>query len=362
METAAHQVDHAGGGVPRTPTTEAEPVPLKKSWLWLLVASVTLSLAVPFALGGLGQFQLLKRLSWEAALFLTLLAVVSWVFNAWRTQVLMDASGRRVGFGNAALVTISAEFAGVSTPGAVGMPATYTFLFHNLGVGVPEAVGLVGLIMVTDLVFYGTLMPLAAVTQVFEVGAQPNALHLVAVIMTVIVGAALALWSLGRHYRRVCNFIGRQMGKVSWLAGRRYRLARATVEFVQALRLLKQMSWSRRLRLYLITVGFWLPRYLVLVVTIDLMGQSVPLSYLFLVQGVLNLGGQLFLTPGGGGTVDAGYAALLSPYMNRETLAFTLLVWRTYTFYWFLIVGGPIFLYKTGRAAHDLLSKRQARR
>jgi len=73
--------------------------------------------------------------------------------------------------------------------------------------------------------------------------------------------------------------------------------------------------------------------------------QAVPLSYLFLVQGALNLGSQILLMPGGGGTVDAGYAAFLSPYLDRETLAFTLLVWRTYTFYWFLIVGGPIFLF-----------------
>jgi len=41
--------------------------------------------------------------------------------------------------------------------------------------------------------------------------------------------------------------------------------------------------------------------------------------------------------------------------MGLEALAFTLLVWRTYTFYWYLIIGGPIFLYETGGAAHRLL-------
>jgi glycosyltransferase 2 family protein len=187
--------------------------------------------------------------------------------------------------------------------------------------------------------FYVTVMPLAALILLFEVDAKPNVLHLVAVVMLVLVGTVAVLWNLGRHYRRICICIGRQMGKVFRLAKYRYRLARATVQFVRSLRLLQKMSWLQYLALSLITLGFWLPRYLLLFLIIHLVGQAVPLSYLFLVQGALNLGSQIFLMPGGGGTVDAGYAAFLSPYLDRETLAFTLLVWRTYTFYWFLIVG-----------------------
>ena len=212
--------------------------------------------------------------------------------------------------------------------------------------------------MVTDLVFYVTVMPLAALILLFEAGAKPDVLHLVAVVMLVVVGAAAIVLNLGRYYRRICIGIGRQMGKVPRLARYRYRLARATVQFVRSLRLLKKMSWPQYVALSLITLGFWLPRYLLLFLIIHLVGQAVPLSYLFLVQGALNLGSQIFLMPGGGGTVDAGYAAFLSSYLDRETLAFTLLVWRTYTFYWFLIVGGPIFLFKTGQVAHDLISQR----
>ncbi len=232
------------------------------------------------------------------------------------------------------------------------------FLFHGLGLGVPEAVGLEGLIVVTDLVFYVTVMPLAALILLFEAGAQSNVLHLVAVVMLVVLGAAAVVWSLGRYYRRICIHIGRQMGKVSRLARYRYRLGRATVQFVRSLRLLQKMSWPQYLALYLITLGLWLPRYLLLFLIIYLVGQTVSLPYLFLGQGALNLGCQIFLMPGGGGTVDAGYVAFLGPYLDRETLAFTLLVWRTFTIYWFLIVGAPIFLLKTGKVARDLLTKK----
>jgi hypothetical protein len=34
-------------------------------------------------------------------------------------------------------------------------------------------------------------------------------------------------------------------------------------------------------------------------------------------------------------------------------------VWRTYNFYWYLLVGGPIFLYKTGHAAQKLLTRKE---
>ncbi len=341
-----------------TARDEAKSVSLRKSWVWLLVVSLCLSLVIPFLLGGLGQFKLLDRLSWWALASFVFLVAASWAFNSLRTQMLMQASGRHVSFHNAALVTISAEFAGVTTPGSIGMPPTYTFLFHNLGVNVAEAIGLVGLIVITDLVFYGTLMPLAAIVQVFEVGTKHNTLALVAEVIVVVGGGALALWGIVRHYRTVWHFVGRQMGKVSWLAKYRYRLGRATVQFAHSLRLVERQSWPWRLGLFGVTVGFWLPRYLIMALAIHLMGAAVPLSYLFLVQGALNLGGQLLMTPGGAGTVGAGYAAFLSPYLGGESLGFSLLVWRFFTFYWILIVGGPIFLLKTGKAAHDLLTKK----
>jgi len=79
-------------------------------------------------------------------------------------------------------------------------------------------------------------------------------------------------------------------------------------------------------------------------------------------QTILNLGGQMFPLPGGGGGVDASYAALMSPYLGTEALAFTLLVWRTYTFYWYVITGGPVFLIMTGKAVQTRLGRRRTSR
>jgi uncharacterized protein (TIRG00374 family) len=336
--------------------TVSKGLGVKKSWVWLLVASVFLSLAVPFFLGGIRQFSLLKSLPWWAAILLALLALISWGFNALRTRMLMSGLGAKISFRKAALTTIAAEFAGVATPASVGMPATYTFLFHNLGVTIGEAIGLVSIIMLTDVTYFGAIMTLALVVQVFQ-GTGHLSIRLAATVLAVVAGGALVIVSLILNFRRVYHFVSRQMAKIPWLARRRYRLAKGTVHFLRAARTLRTMSWLQLAALFLITMGFWLPRYLVMIVVISLVGASIPFSYLFLVQGVLNLGGQMFLMPGGGGVVDAGYAAFLSPYLALEPLAFTLIVWRTYNFYWFLIVGGPIFLYETGEAAHTLLTR-----
>ncbi len=334
-------------------------VRLKKSWLWLLAASILLSLAVPLALGGFSQFALLHRLPWWAALVLALLVFISWGFNALRTQILMAALGQSVSFKTAVLTVMSAEFAGVATPGGVGMPATYTLLFHNLGITVGEAFGLVGAIVVTDLVFFALLMAMAVIGEIFtSAGAQLN-LKLVLLTLVILVGGTALLTALAVNFRRVCHYVSQQMAKVPWLARRRYRLARGTVHFLWALRTLRQMSWLRRTALLGVTFGFWLPRYMVLVVVLYLVGAQVPLSYLLLAQGLLNMGGQVLGLPGGGGTEDAAYAALMSPYLSAQPLAFSLLVWRTYNFYWFLILGAPIFLYQTGDAARKLLRRKE---
>jgi len=341
----------------RTRGTVYESLGVKKSWAWLLVASILLSLAVPFILGGFRQFSLLNKLPWWAALLLALLALISWGFNSLRTRMLMKALGEKISFRKAALTTIAAEFAGVATPASVGMAATYTFLFHNLGITVGEAVGLFSIIMLTDVIFFGSTMILAMAVQFFG-GADHLSLQMAAPMLAVVAGGAVVMMLLIINFRRVYHFVSRQMAKVSWLARRRYSLAQGTVHFLRAARTLQEMSWLQLITLFLFTVGFWLPRYLVLIVLIYLVGAHISFAYLVLIQGVLNLGGQMFVIPAGGGVVDTAYAAFLSPYLSAEPLAFTLLVWRTFTFYWYLVIGGPIFLYETGQAAQNLFSNK----
>jgi uncharacterized protein (TIRG00374 family) len=331
---------------------------LKNHWPILLALSILFSLAVPFLLGGLRQFTLLKYLHWWAALVFVLMIFLSWLANANRLRLISQDVGKRLRITEGVTMTAAAEFAGVATPGSLGQAATYTYFFKQEGLRLGTAMGMMAVIVVTDLLFYISMMPCAAVALIFERHLKSNTTGLFAVVLGVAAGGTLILYVLIRHYRQVYFFLSRRLTRVHWLARRRYQLARMIVEFANAFRLIGRMSWGQRFGLYFSTVGYWLPRYGILLALIPLLGLTVPFAYLFLIQGVLNLGGQVFILPGGGGGVDAGYAVFLSPYLNREALALTLLLWRTFTFYWYLVIGGLFFLIKTGKAAHRLLLRK----
>lgn len=329
------------------------PVLLKKSYLLLLAVSVLLSLTIPVLVGGFGQFRLLQRMPWWSPLPLLLLVFISWGFNAERLCLLVRAMGQEVGFLDSSTIVISAEFAGKATPWAIGMPMAYTFLFKKLELSLSQSMGLFSVMILFDLAFYVTFIPLAAVGLFFLKSPQ-QAPQMVGIVLGMIVGALLFAWIMVRHHRRIIHFLGRQMGRVDWLAQRRYRLARKAVEFIRAVRILRHMTWRRRFTLYLVTIALWLPRYLVLPVVLWLIGRHVPLPYLFLVQALLNVGGDLILLPGGGGGIGVAFTALMSPYLSSQDVGFSLVAWRTYNFYWYLVVGGVIFLVKGGQAAHAL--------
>lgn len=330
---------------------------LKKSYMFLLMASILLMLAVPLVFGGFDQFKLLNRISWKLALIVLVIIAVSWTFNAARLRLLLRAMDRPIDMGEGALITIAGEFAGNATPGAIGLPVTYTFLLRKLKLSFGSAMGMVSVIVLMDVIFYGTLMPLAAVILFFE--KAPHTSRMAAIIAVLVIGASITLWALFKYYPAVCSFIGRWMDRVKWLAPYRLRLRRMFVDYIRALRLLRRISWRQRIGLYVVTIGYWMPRYLLLVVLILTVGQkAVPFTYLFLLQGLLNLGGQIIIMPGGGGGVDVAYSFFMRPYLSPQAIGLTLLLWRACTYYLYLLLGAPVFFYKTGKIARELLNRK----
>jgi uncharacterized protein (TIRG00374 family) len=335
---------------------ENPAVRIRRHFFLLLSASILLTLAVPIWLSGWSGFAAILHLPWWAALLMLAMMVFSWTFNTLRVRHLARALGTEVGFGEGALIVMATEFAGSATPASAGMPATYSFLLGKHGLKLGHAMGMVTVLVILDLTFFALLMSMSSLALAFS-GVFNLRLQLVGLSVLILVGGSFLFWGMVRYHRRIFHFLGRLMGRVPWLVKYRYPLARITVEFILAVRILGRISLRRRLTLFLATCCYWLPRYSILAVGTLMVSRAVPLAYLYLVQGLLNLGGQALFLPSGGGGVDAAFSALMHPYLIHKDLAFVLIVWRSYTFYWYLVVGGPIFLLKTGQAARWLLTR-----
>ena len=332
---------------------------MRKRWLFLIALSVTLSVSIPLLHGGLGSLAELARIPGWGFAVLLLMVIGGWLFNSARVHLLTRSlgcpmSGRR-SFGT----VIAAEFAGVATPANAGEPATYLYLFSRHGFAVGRSSAMVAVDKSMDLIFFATTLPIALLSYALD-GGIGHPLHLTILLAVLILIGLGTLVGLIRYYRPIVLTLGRILHRFPRLRHARFRLARSVIHFRQSVRLLLTMRASRLFLLYFFCLGHWMLRYSILAVLLSLMGASVPWGFLFVVQSLLIFAGQATFLPGGGGGVEIGFSALLSPYLDPMTSASALLVWRFFTFYLYLLAGAPFFLAATGKGGRGLVGGRSA--
>jgi len=116
------------------------------------------------------------------------------------------------------------------------------------------------------------------------------------------------------------------------------------MQFRHSVKAVLTMDRRRLVAVYLLCAAHWSLRYGILPVTLYLLGEDVPVAYLFVVQSVALFVGHLTAVPAGAGTADLTFAALLSAYLPASSGASVLLIWRFCTFHWYVIVGAPVLL------------------
>jgi len=323
----------------------------------LLALSLALSVSVPLAQGGLDGIAAVLRIpDWGVALLLGMV-LASWRLNAARLRLLAGSLDVAIKPGQAMGMVIATEFAGSATPVGAGAAPTMIFLLRRQGLDAGQGAAVIAVDVIADLVFFATAIPLALV--MFFAGSRLSDVVVIGgLLLGLLASGLLLLWCLIRFHRAVVLWIGRRLHYFPWAARFRFTLARKIISLRSAMTVLLRLPRRRLLRLYLYTAGHWAFRYGILPVLLWLLGESVPLAYLFLVQAALLFGAHAIFLPGGGGGVELGFAALLGPYLGPDVGAVVLLAWRFCIFYWYLVAGAPVFTVQTGRAARALLGGR----
>lgn len=327
----------------------------RRRLLWMLLLAIVASLAVPMVLGGRSLLVDLPKIAPGWIALLVGMVLLGWVFNSFRLRLLAAGMGGQVPPLWSLGAVIATEFAGAASPAGAGGALTYVALLKQRGIRTAHAAAMYAIDHFMDGVFFVVAFPVALLSLALHGGFSDPA-WLLAVTLTLFgIGAGL-FWLLLREHRLLIRLFGRVLRPFHLSAHRRRRLARWLMQFRQGVRLVLQLPRWQLLLLFMFCAGHWLLRYSILAVIISFIGASVPWSYLFAVQGVLLLFGQISFLPGGAGGVELGYAALLSPFLDAETIGLSLLLWRIMTYYFYLLAGLPVFLAMLGDRAWRLLS------
>ncbi len=321
---------------------------MRRAGIWLILLSLTLSLAVPLAYGGIDGLSALRDLPAADFALLLGMAMLGWLCNAARLHLL--ARNLRVYLGAKTVVStiIACEFAAVATPLGSGSLPMHILLLSRQGISAGRTLGIMAMDRIMDLIFFATALPLALAIYVFHSG-QTDFLHWgVTAIILLTVGLAIVYVSI-RHHRPVVNAIGYGLWRIPLFKKKRLRIVRWFVHFNNSMRMLFTMGPASLALLYALCVGHWLIRYSILPLLLWFTGHPTPWSYLFVAQGLALFSGQLSMLPGGGGGVELALGLLLSPYLNLAATAAALLEWRFITFHWSLLIGTPVFLFLMGR-------------
>lgn len=331
---------------------------MRRRYAPLLIAlGLPLCLAVPLLYGGGAAFAGLARLPGWAYAVLATMMLLSWWCNAARLWLLSASLGHALRLRELVAITGAADFAGAVTPAGSGALAAKLYALHRRGLPVARGVALHAVDRLLDIGWFALAMPGAALLWVAGRGTSTAAWQLgLAFGAGAAAGLLGLLWLLRRH-RRVLGWLTRLLRRCGG-DRRRYRLARALVQFRRALGVLLAMERRRVLLLYLCCIGHWLLRYGVLPVLLWALGTPLSAAYLFMVQGLALLAGQFAFLPGGGGAVELGLGLFLRPFLPPAEIAAVLLAWRGFTYYGVVLAGAPLFVWSVGRARRAAVARR----
>lgn len=328
---------------------------MSRHW-WILAAALTGAVLIPLLLGGSGLFGRLRSFPLDLLALMLGMIVLGWYLNAQRLRLLV---GRRTLAQRRAIgIVMATEFAICATPGGAGGPLTLMALLMRHGVPPSKGTATYAVEQLSDLLFF--ICALVGVL-IFALTHAMNAYiaSLLGITTALLIGVVVLLALLGRFHRQVFLLNGWLVGRLGVKQRRKRRWARKMIRFRNALLDCFRLPRRVLLGVFALTTLHWLLRYSVLYLTLRGLGSELAWAWTFIVQLLALTAGQFSLFPGGAGSADLASAALLTPLVGKSTTAAAILIWRFVTYYFYLIVGAPVFVHLAGRTLFRLLRTRQ---
>ena len=277
--------------------------------------------------------------------------VGAWIFDALRIFITVRAWGKIILFRNALSTVLTAYFMSSITPFMLGGGPAQMYVLSRSGLTWGEAGSLVvvcGILYQVSLLFLIGVFIFIFHIQVALQGILLKLLYSFAIFYSIIMFLLFYFLYhpqvLYRFTNWIINFVKKYFRKVKFSEV----AVRAWVEeffddFRRGFSILflkkpQYLVWNvlfynlRYLAIFM--VAFWVLWSLgVFVHPLKVIGLQVPLNYIF----------SLMPTPGSSGGVEVSIASVFVPYISTQKIGIFVILWRTITFYFPLIIGGISF-------------------
>jgi len=296
-----------------------------------------------------------KNVDWRYIILLSFMIILAWFCNSTRIYLLTHTINHNISYRSAMAISISTEFGVSASPGGVGGTAVRLGLLVKSGLDLPRATALFASDVFVDCLYFIIMMPIAVFIILTDptwngsfkdMGNVPYIIvgYMIAVILTVVI-----VINNRKKINRFIHIVLKKYGHRKRLSGR-WRVV--TGNFSRNI----NASWGavlflwRNKRLVLIC-NFFLSaiqltcRYSTLPILLIAFSCDKNPFPLFFIQGVVFLLSAMLVVPGGGGASEIITSLILPAFVQKSLIGVIVLLWRVYTYYFFLFVGGGVFSY-----------------
>ncbi len=279
------------------------------------------------------------------------LVVVSWVLEALKMTVLIDALGERLRYRTSLKIALIGGFAAGITPFDTGGEPVQVYLLHREGIALGDCTAIVavkGLSGALARLCLGIAIALWFVAARVSWSLPPTLNAVLTAGISVYAALLLMFWYFTARPEQI-NLLARRVGSS--------RLARQFVGRRKVINLVSSLektindfrvgvnTFAREKRRHLALVALlslatWLLVLFVPVLLLRGLGVSSPVAHVLLTALVFYLAAAYAPTPGSSGAAELGFAALFGRIVPLHLLGVFVLMWRLITYYSTMFLGG----------------------
>ncbi len=312
----------------------------------LVISIAVSSLVLLFTSSGDTLSIVREEINWKRVPLLAVPVFISWSCNGLRFWLMSRCIGRPLKYTRAVSIAVSSEFGVMASPGGIGGAAVRLGFLKKSGIPYAHGAALLAADIFLDILFFISITPFALTALFnyipFDAAAFANgrncgwlALLLMPVLFCLLRKPVYQALKRQKHFRR-------------YRVDGRLRLARQKLtsgfrKGRNAFRLIFKEHRGMLLINYLLAGLQFSARYSILPLAIFLLGYPVNPLPLIVMQGLLFMISMLAVAPGGGGSVEVLAALALPQLMPTDLVGVAILLWRVFTYHFYLLFGGLIF-------------------